>query len=88
MAARIRKHHQDEVRLRIQTSQLINRLTDHALGDLELTPTQIRAIEILLKKSIPDLSSIEVSGDEENPLQLVGRIELVALGNSTDSPTA
>lgn len=79
MAARIRKHHQDEVRLRIQTSQLINRLTDHALGDLELTPTQIRAIEILLKKSIPDLSSIEISGDEENPLQLVGRIELVAL---------
>jgi len=79
MAARIRKHHQDEVRLRIQTSQLINRLTDHALGDTELSATQIRAIEILLKKSIPDLSAIEISGDEENPLQLVGRIELVAL---------
>jgi hypothetical protein len=80
MAARIRKHHQDEVRARIQTSQLVNRLTDHALGEVELSATQIRAIEILLKKSIPDLSSIEVSGDEENPLQVVGRIELVALG--------
>lgn len=80
MAARIRKHHQDEVRLRIQTSQLINRLTDHALGNTELSATQIRAIEILLKKSIPDLSAIEISGDEESPLQLVGRIELVALG--------
>lgn len=80
MAARIRKHHQDEVRARIQTSQLVNRLTDHALGEVELSATQIRAIEILLKKSIPDLSSIEVSGDEENPLQFVGRIELVALG--------
>ena len=79
MAARIRKHHQDEVRARIQTSQLVNRLTDHALGEVELSATQIRAIEILLKKSIPDLSSIEVSGDEENPLQVVGRIELVAL---------
>lgn len=88
MAARIRKHHQDEVRLRIQTSQLINRLTDHALGDTELSATQIRAIEILLKKSIPDLSAIEISGDEENPLQLVGRIELVALEHSTDSPTS
>lgn len=84
MAARIRKHHQDEVRARIQTSQLVNRLTDHALGDTELSATQIRAIEILLKKSIPDLSAIEVSGDEENPLQMVGRIELVALDNSTD----
>lgn len=81
MAARIRKHHQDEVRARIQASQLVNRLTDHALGEVELSATQIRAIEILLKKSIPDLSSIEVSGDEENPLQLVGRIELVALGS-------
>lgn len=79
MAARIRKHHQDEVRARIQTSQLVNRLTDHALGEVELSATQIRAIEILLKKSIPDLSAIEISGDEESPLQLVGRIELVAL---------
>lgn len=89
MAARIRKHHQDEVRARIQTSQLVNRLTDHALGEVELSATQIRAIEILLKKSIPDLSSIEVSGDEENPLQLVGRIELVALSdNGTDRASA
>lgn len=79
MAARIRKHHQDEVRARIQASQLVNRLTDHALGDIELSATQIRAIEILLKKSIPDLSSVEVVGDEENPLQMVGRIELVTL---------
>lgn len=72
MAARIRKHHQDEVRARIQTSQLINRLTDHALGHVELTPTQVRAIEILLKKSIPDLSSVELTGDPENPVHLVG----------------
>lgn len=79
MAARIRKHHQDEVRARIQTSQLVNRLTDHALGEVELSSTQIRAIEILLKKSIPDLSSVEVSGDEENPLKMIGRIELVSL---------
>jgi hypothetical protein len=79
MAARIRKHHQDEVRARIQTSQLVNRLTDHALGHTELSSTQIRAIEILLKKSIPDLSAIEISGDDENPLNTVTRIEIVAL---------
>lgn len=62
------KLHQEDVRKKIQTSQLVNRLTDHALGDIELTNTQVRAIEILLKKTIPDLSSIEHSGDEENPL--------------------
>lgn len=62
------KLHQEDVRKKIQTSQLVNRLTDHALGDIELTNTQVRAIEILLKKTIPDLSSIEHSGDEANPL--------------------
>ena len=72
MAARIRKHHQDEVRARIQASQLVNRLTDHALGNCELSNTQVRAIEILLRKSIPDLSSVELTGDPENPLHVVG----------------
>jgi hypothetical protein len=88
MAARIRKHHQDEIRAKIQSSQLVNRLTDHALGGVELSATQIRAIEILLKKSIPDLSAVEVSGDEENPLQTVTRIELVPLGDDTSSNPA
>lgn len=70
MAARLRLRHQDEVRAKIQASQLINRLTNHALGDLDLSATQIRAIEILLKKSIPDLSSVELTGDAENPIAL------------------
>ena len=81
MAARIRKHHQDEVRAKIQASQLVNRLTDHALGHTELSATQIRAIEILLKKSIPDLSSVEVSGDADNPLS-IGNINVVFPGKT------
>jgi len=32
MAERLRKRHQDEVRTKIQTSQLINVLQDHALN--------------------------------------------------------
>lgn len=70
MAARIRTKHQDEVRAKIQASQLINRLTDHALGEVELSTTQVRAIEILLKKTIPDLTAVELSGDEDNPVKL------------------
>jgi hypothetical protein len=71
MAARLRKTHQDDVRGKIQASQLVNRLTNHALGEVELSATQVRAIEILLKKTIPDLSSVEHSGDPENPVVLV-----------------
>ncbi len=60
MAARTRKLlHDDETRARIQVSQIINRLQNHILGKLELSPTQVRSAEILLKKRIPDLSSTE-----------------------------
>ena len=70
MAARLRLRHQDEVRAKIQASQLINRLTAHAFGEIDLSPSQIKAIEILLKKSIPDLQAVELSGDAENPVAL------------------
>lgn len=51
-----------EVRERIQTSMLINRLQDHVLGQVELASSQIKAIEILLRKTLPDLQAIEHSG--------------------------
>lgn len=69
MAARkMRPFHTDEIRAKIQASQLVNRLTDHALGKVHLENTQVRAIEILLKKAIPDLSAVELSGNEDAPL--------------------
>lgn len=53
--------HQDDVRAKIQAGQLVNLLQDHALtGEHEITPTRMKAIEILLRKSIPDLSSIDL----------------------------
>lgn len=50
------------VRERIRTSMLVNRLTDHALGKVEMEATQVRAIEILLRKTLPDLQATELSG--------------------------
>ena len=35
MAARIRKHHTDEIRLKIKTSQLVNLMQDFALTGLD-----------------------------------------------------
>jgi hypothetical protein len=68
MAARLNPKNQQSVRDKIQATQLVNRLTDHALGKISLEATQIKAIEILLKKSVPDLSAVTISGDAENPL--------------------
>jgi len=79
MAARMRKTHQDDVRSKIQTSQLVNRLTDHALGKIELSPTQVRAIEVLIKKTLPDLATLQLTGDEDNPLQTVTKVQLVGV---------
>lgn len=79
MAARIRKHHQDEIRAKIQASQLINVLQNHALNEgTEISSSRMKAIEILLRKSVPDLSSVEHSGDGENPV-VISKIELVPL---------
>jgi hypothetical protein len=79
VAARLRKTHQDDVRTKIQVSQLLNVLQNHALGKLEeLSPTRLRSIEILLKKTLPDLSQIEASGPGGGPIV----VEVVKFGES------
>lgn len=71
MAARLRAKHQDEVRLKIQASQLVNVLQNHALGKTkELSSSRLKAAEILLRKSVPDLSTVTMTGDPENPVRV------------------
>ena len=66
MAARTRKvKHDDFTRERIRTTQLVNRLEDHALNGGNMEPTQLRAIEILLKKCLPDLSSVTMDATHD-----------------------
>jgi hypothetical protein len=66
----INKLHQEDVRKKIQVSQLLNVLQNHALGESEeLSPTRMKAIEILLRKSMPDMASVTISGDSDQPLQ-------------------
>jgi hypothetical protein len=64
MAARINLKHDSATRAKIQTSQLVNRLNKIALGEVVVDQTQLRAIEILLRKALPDLSTITLQGDE------------------------
>ncbi len=59
MAARRNPVHDANTRERIQTSQLVNRLEQCALGTLELRPDQLKSAEILLNKSLPNLASVE-----------------------------
>jgi hypothetical protein len=64
MAKRKMLFHPDYIREKIRASQLINRLHKCAFGEISLTMTQLRAIEILLRKSIPDLAAAEIKSEQ------------------------
>jgi hypothetical protein len=64
MAGRpIGRRHQDDVRSKIQASQLVNRLTDHVNSKVELTASQVTAALGLLRKCVPDLSATELTAE-------------------------
>lgn len=63
MPARKRNWTPEIVRQRIRTSMLVNRLTKHVRGEVEMAPTQVTAALGLLKKALPDLSAIEHTGE-------------------------
>jgi hypothetical protein len=71
MAARLRKTHQDDIRSKIQVSNLITRLMKYAMGELsdeDISPNRLNAIKLLLSKTLPDLQSIEHTGKDGSDL--------------------
>lgn len=77
MAVRLNPRHSEMVREKIRASQLVNRLEDHALGDAEMSSTQVQAALGLLKKVVPDLSAQQVElggGDEPIKIEQVTRV--------------
>jgi len=96
MAARKKIFHDENTRLKIKASQIINRLNNHILAEPEkdkdgkliltstgcvykdlMTQSQVTAALGLLKKAVPDLQSIELTGNEDKPLTVIGQIQLV-----------
>ena len=74
------KLQQDQTRAAIQTTQLVKRLQCYALGlsepnaqdgapPAEMDSGRLKAIEILLRKTLPDLSAMTLAGDDENPIR-------------------
>lgn len=76
MAARTTPHLSEQWKEKIQTSMLINRLVSHAKNAEEtpLLPTQIKAIEILLRKTIPDLKAVEHSGEMQMQISKIEEV--------------
>lgn len=57
MAARKKLNHDTRTREKIRTSQLINRLTNHVLGKVDLSTSQVTAALGLMRKTLPDLAA-------------------------------
>lgn len=64
----------NEHRVKIQNSNVLNALIEHAEGKREMSATQVSAGLGLLKKALPDLASVTIGGDEDNPLHLIAEI--------------
>jgi hypothetical protein len=70
MAARLRPRHQEEVKAKIQASQLLNFLQKHALNGKDVVnPTRIDAAKFLLNKLLSNAPT-EVSGPDGGPVQI------------------
>jgi len=54
MAARLNPRNAESTRQKIQTTQLVKRVQDHALGTLEMTPSQLDAAKFLINKRMPN----------------------------------
>jgi hypothetical protein len=72
---RLNPKHDELTRKKIQVTQIINRLTDCLTGKVEMTPSQIRAAEILLKKALPDLAATQITGANDGPLMVVTGVQ-------------
>tara|TARA_R110002050_G_scaffold294042_1_gene451369 strand:+ start:522 stop:794 length:273 start_codon:yes stop_codon:yes gene_type:complete len=77
----------DDTRKKIQATQLIKRLTTHALSDTELmTASQVNAAKILLGKTLPDLKALEHSTVDEDGVTTGFKVEFT--NDKRDSDTS
>lgn len=61
----IKEHNAADLRAKIQSAQVISRLAQHLDGKVELSPTQVKAAQILLDRTLPSLSSQELHHHDE-----------------------
>ena len=70
-ARRFSPKHDAMTREKIRTSQLINRLCALANGEIEMPPHAVTAALGLLRKTLPDLSSVEQTVTNVQPFAVL-----------------
>ncbi len=69
---------------RIKAAKLEERLAKHAKGEIEMSATQVRAAEILLRKIRPDLKAVDHTGETKHVVLTVAE-QIKAAENASDS---
>jgi hypothetical protein len=83
VAVRKQLWHPEDVKAKIKTSQLINRLTDHALSDVPIMDaSQVQAARALIAKVLPDVKEIDHKSSDGS--MSPSRVELVPLKSNDD----
>jgi len=59
-----------EHRVKIQNSNILNALIEHVEGVREMSSTQVSAAIALMKKVLPDLAAVEVTGEDGGPISV------------------
>ena len=71
MAARKKKIKlTDAWRDKIQVGYMLDRLIKCFKGEVILTPEQLKAADMVLKKVVPDLSRAELTGKDDKPIEI------------------
>ena len=66
---KLTKRQADNVRANIanSASNIATRLQKHAMGQVDMTPSQVKAAQILLDRVVPSMQSIEATTRTEEP---------------------
>lgn len=66
-------------REKIKVHALLKRLQDHAHDRCNMSPTQLKAAEILLRKALPDLHAVDLSVTDQREVRDMTTAELMQL---------
>lgn len=65
------RHMVERWKSKIQTGQIVTRLNKCANGEIEMTPIQLKAAEILLRKVMPDMKAVEAMITADNTFNVI-----------------
>ena len=65
----------DEHRVKIQNSNVLNALVEHVEGRREMSSTQVTAGIALLRKVLPDMTNVEMTGEAGGAIDMRLTIE-------------